>query len=226
MFESIECYFRCIANSSTNFIIFALIVGALTFGIIFLFTKRANSMFLSQGVTAFAVIEGFRQMTCPMSALVWLYLGIISGAIVLMGVVQLAVDKYVQNHEIKDANLMSVLSKDFGCDVYLLDTQKIKAFTHKRGVYLSVGLVELLDYDEIKAVAAHEIYHVRHTPSRFWANTLAIASMWLKSYRDDAYADRFAAELVGKDKLKSAFEKLGVAGQKKRMKRLEALPLT
>jgi Zn-dependent protease with chaperone function len=201
-------------------------VGALILGIIFLFTKRANSMFLSQGVTAFAVIEGFRQMACPMTGLVWLYLGIISGAIVLMGVVQKSLDSYVQNLEIKDANLMSVLSKELGCDVYLLDTQKKKAFTHRRRIFLSVGLIELLEPDEIRSVAAHELYHVRHTPNRMVANTLAVASMWLKSYRDDAQADRFAAELYGKEELKSALEKLGVKNREKRMKRLDALTLT
>lgn len=220
MFEEVECYFSCLARSSTNYILFFLLIGALIIGIIFLVTKRPHHMFLSQIITSVTIVEGFRQMTCPMSALVWVYFGLISGGIVFMGVFQIAFNRHVQNLELRDAHFLRVLASELGCEIYLLDTQKIKAFTHKRRIYLSVGLVELLGPDEIKAVAAHELYHVRHTPNRLMANILAVGSLWLKGYRDDAKADRFAAELVGSEKLISALEKLKVAGLKRRIKRL------
>jgi Zn-dependent protease with chaperone function len=186
--------------------LFGLLLGALILGGVFLFTKKPNHMFLSQAVSSFAMIEGFRQMSCPMSSYIWLYFGLISGAMVLMGVVQIAFDKRVQDLRI----------------VYLLDTQKIKAFTHKRQIYLSVGLVELLEPEEIRAVCAHELYHVMHTPNRYLANTLAVASLWMKSYRDDAKADRFAAEVAGRENLISAFNKLRILNRKKRISRIAA----
>ncbi len=179
-------------------------------------------MFLSQMGTAFAVIEGFRQMTCSMAAYVWIYLGLISGAMVFLGFVNVAFGRRIRNLEIRDAHFLRGLSAELGCEIFLLDTQKIKAFTHRRRIYLSVGLVELLEPQEIKAVAAHELYHVRNTPNRFMANSLAVASLWLKSYRDDANADRFSSDLVGKDNLISAMEKLNVKGHRKRGRRLAA----
>lgn len=177
-------------------------------------------MFLSQAVSSFAMVEGFRQMSCPMSSYVWFYFGLISGVMVLMGVVQIAFDRRVQDLKIKDAQFMKKLSSDLGCSVYLLDTQKIKAFTHKRQIYLSVGLLELLEPEEIRAVAAHELYHVLQTPNRYLANTLALTSLWMKSYRDDAKADRFAAEVAGSENLFSAFEKLNMKNKNKRISRL------
>jgi heat shock protein HtpX len=177
-------------------------------------------MFLSQMVSSMAIVEGFRQMNCSMSGYVWGYFGLISGSLVFLGVVQIVFDKRINGLEISDAHLMKKLSSDLGSEVFLLDTQKIKAFTHKRRIYLSVGLVELLDYEEIKAVAAHELYHVKHTPNRLVANSLAVSSLWLKSYRDDAKADLFAAEMAGRDNLISAFEKLNIFRAEKRIRRL------
>jgi heat shock protein HtpX len=201
---------------------FGLIVGALALGTIFILTKKPHHMFLSQMITTFAVIEGFRQMTCSMAAYVWIYLGLISGAMVFLGFVNIAFSKRIRNLEIRDAQFLRGLSAELGCEIFLLDTQKIKAFTHRRRIYLSVGLVEVLEPQEIKAVAAHELYHVKNTPNRFMANTLALASLWLKSYRDDANADRFSAGLVGKDNLVTALKKLNVKGHKKRARKLAA----
>jgi heat shock protein HtpX len=220
LFESLNCYFSCIAASSTNFVLFGLLLGAIVIGGIFLVTKKSNHMFFSQIISTFAMIEGFRQMSCPMSAYIWLYFGLISGAMVSMGVVQVVFDRRIQEIRIRDAQFMKKLSSDLGCEIYLLDTQKIKAFTHKRQIYLSVGLVELLNPEEIQAVAAHELYHVLHTPNRLMANTLALTSLWFKSYRDDAHADSFAAKIAGKNHLISAFKKLKVVGQSKRIRKL------
>jgi Zn-dependent protease with chaperone function len=201
---------------------FGLIMGALVLGTIFLLTKKPHHMFLSQMVTTFAVVEGFRQMTCSMAAYVWIYFGMISGAMVFLGFVNVTFSKRIRNLEIRDAHFLRGLSAELGCEIFLLDTQKIKAFTHRGRIYLSVGLVELLEPKEIKAVAAHELYHVKNTPNRFMANSLALASLWLKSYRDEANADRYSAELAGKDNLISALEKLNVKGHKKRARKLAA----
>jgi heat shock protein HtpX len=195
---------------------------ALIMGVIFLFTKRPNHMFLSQIISSVAIIEGFRQMSCSMAAGVWGYFVLISGALVFLGVIQMVFDRRVKDLQISDAKIMNKLSKDIGSQVYLLDTQKIRAFTHKKRIYLSVGLVELLEYDEMLAVAAHELYHVKHTPNRLVANSLAVASFWLRSYRDDTKADRYAADMVGEENLKSAFEKLGVKGARRRIARISA----
>jgi hypothetical protein len=196
--------------------------GALIFGLVFIFTKRPNHMFLSQVVSSVAIVDGFRQMSCSMAAGIWAYFGLISGSLVFLGVIQMVFDKHVKGLEISDARLMKKLSGDIGYQVFLVDTQKVRAFTHKRRIYLSVGLVELLEYEEILAVATHELYHVNHTPNRILANSLAVASMWLRSYRDDANADRFAADRAGVENLRSAFEKLGLKGARRRISRISA----
>ncbi len=201
---------------------FGLIIGALSLGLIFLLTKKPQHMFLSQMITTFAVIEGFMEMTCSMAAYVWIYFGIISMVMLFLGIVDVAFDRRIRNLEIRDAQFLKGLSAELGCEIFLLDTQKIKAFTHRRRIYLSVGLIEILEPKEIKAVAAHELYHVKNTPNRFMANLLAVASLWLKSYRDDTKADRFSAEIVGKEKLIAALEKLNVKGHRKRARKLAA----
>ncbi len=193
---------------------------ALIMGVIFLFTRRPNHMFLSQIVSSLAIVEGFRQMNCSMSGYVWGYFGIISGSLVFFGVIQMVFERHVKDLEISDAKIMRKLSGDIGSPVFLLDTQRIKAFSHKKRIYLSVGLMELLEYDELLAVAAHELYHVKHTPNRMIANSLAVASFWLRSYRDEAKADRYAAEMIGLENLESAFEKLGIKGARRRIARI------
>ena len=217
MLETLVCYFRCIANSSTNFILFGLLVAALIFGSVFLYTRRPNHMFLSKIVSSLAIVEGFREMNCAMSGYVWWYFGLISGALVFLQVIQMLMDRNVRNLEISGARLLKNLSSELGWEISLLDTQKVKAFTHKRRIYISVGLAELLEQGELKAVAAHEMYHAMHTPNRHLANALAVASLWIRSYRDDKKADVFAAEVAGWKNLASAFKKLKVAHYNKRI---------
>ncbi|UCF08556.1 MAG: M48 family metalloprotease [Thermoplasmata archaeon] len=222
MLEAINCYFNCIMQSNTRFILFLILVITLLLGTLFMITKRPRHMFFSQIASSVAIIEGFRQMTCPMVGLVWTYFGIIFGVFVILGVVQAVFDKYVRDLEIGDTHLMRGMSREFSTEIFLLDTQKIKAFAHRRRIYLSVGLMELLEPDEIRAVAAHELYHAKHTPNRFMANVLAVSSLWFKSYRDDAKADMFAAEMVGRGPLIGGLQKLGVKGIERRMARLGA----
>jgi heat shock protein HtpX len=179
-------------------------------------------MFLSQMVSSIAIVEGFRQMNCVMSGYIWGYFALISGSLVFLGVVQIVFDKHVKGLEISDARFMRELSSDLGCEIYLLDTQRVKAFAHRRRIYLSVGLVELLEPNEIRAVASHELYHAKHTPNRLLANSLAVSSLWLRSYRDDASADKYASEVAGRENLISAFEKLNVVGAERRIKRLSS----
>ena len=103
-----------------------------------------------------------------------------------------------------------------------MDTPIIRAFVFMKRIYLSIGLLERLEKDEIKAVVAHEVYHLRYSPNKILSFLLALASLSFYRYSDEFAADQYAVGIVGKEKLISALKKLDIKDSSKRIRFLNS----
>ncbi|HYA33566.1 MAG TPA: M48 family metalloprotease [Candidatus Bathyarchaeia archaeon] len=147
---------------------------------------------------------------------IWAYLGVILAGLFTFSVVQYFVTRNGQmNHALPPH--ISTLQTQFDVPIRLIDTQRIRAFAHRGAAYLSVGLLEQLDKDEVLAVVAHEVYHVRHSPSKLVSALAALGSLTFVPYRDEHLADQYAADIAGKDSLARALRKLRIAGSEERI---------
>lgn len=155
-----------------------------------------------------------------MLAWIWAYLGLVSSGLLILSLVRYWLAREAHTNTASLSSYVEALEGEFGVAIRVIDTQKIRAFAHRKAIYLSVGLLERLDRDEVKAVVAHEAYHVKHSPNKFISSILAVGSLTFFSFNDDHLADHYAASVVGKDALVRALKRLEVAGSGQRIKEI------
>jgi heat shock protein HtpX len=223
MFESLGCYFSCLWNSNAGFIIIGLLIILFAAMIVFFFTLRPGSIYLAQGMTTSVIIVGFLGMNCPMISYIWIYFGIILFGILALLMLHMAfrwrLSKLLAPPG-TDLSMLKRYSRIYTCKIRLLDMQKPQAFTYRNQVYLSIGLLEMLEPWELEAVIAHESYHVLHSPNRFVTGMLAISSFWFYMLRNEKAADRYASDLVGRNAVASALRKLDIKDYQQRVSAL------
>jgi heat shock protein HtpX len=161
----------------------------------------------------------FYAMNCEVFQLTWLYVGIVTAGGFLIWNTKHYVNSQCDFALPPPRNLQN-FEHEFGVNIKILPTQKIKAFVYKKEIYLSVGLIERLDPNELRAVIAHEKYHIKNSPKKIFSSLLALTSLTFKSHNDESMADSYAAEIAGLTNLVSAFEKLEIVDRKKRIKKL------
>lgn len=218
--NDLACYFFCLEESG---MIYPLLV-TLLLAIICLFAyfrKRRHELLLAnQTFMIWMIASSILTMECNMFNLIWAYLGIIIIYVLLLGIIKLFINLRHSNLVRSPIKIITVLEEHFGVNIKVLDTQKIRACTHKGLIYLSIGLLERLEPGEIKAVVAHETYHLRKSPNKFVLSILALISFTFLRHSDEYYADRFAAEVSGANNLKNALRKLDIKDYSKRIKQL------
>ena len=151
---------------------------------------------------------------------VWIYLGIILIGTILIGVVKIYLDLKLDINIFRLPPYLSDIEQYWNVDIKILDLQKIKAFAYKNRVYLSIGLLERLEKDEIKSVVAHEVYHLKHSPNKFLSSFLALTSLTFRRFKDEYRADEYAAKTTGVSNLINAFKKLHIKDAEKRINQL------
>jgi heat shock protein HtpX len=223
--NGIECFVYCIVEAGLLLPLTGLI--AITGICLFLFIIKRNyeSLLVSQSTMTAVISLGLFSMKCDMFTWLWIYLGIILIGTVLMGLAKLFIDLRLSGNTIRLPGFLSEIGQQFKVDINLLDTQKIKAFTYKNKIYLSAGLLEQLGRDEIKAVVAHEVYHLKHSPNKFLASLLAITSLTFRRFNDEHQADRYAVKTSGIHNLINALSKLQIKDAGKRMRKLYSLEI-
>jgi heat shock protein HtpX len=159
-------------------------------------------------------------MDCHMYDWFWYYLSIIVLGSIGILLVKKIVDNYIDKHVLKNSSFLSEFEEEFNAPIKIIDSQKIRAFVYNKTIFLSVGLLEILTQDEIRAVIAHEVYHLYYSPNKIISSILALSSLTFKRYKDEYLADRFAADLTGLEHLCNALEKLQIKDYKKRIAQL------
>ena len=150
---------------------------------------------------------------------IWVYSGMISLGLLTLSLLRHYFTRCQTNH----AGLRPYIARlemQFDIPIRVLDTQRIRAFAHRDAAYLSVGLLERLDKDELTAVVAHEAYHIRNSPNKLISSLAALSSLTFVSYADEHSADQYAADIAGKDPLRRALQKLEIVGAEERIQAL------
>ncbi|MDF1556680.1 MAG: M48 family metalloprotease [ANME-2 cluster archaeon] len=98
-----------------------------------------------------------------------------------------------------------------GTRVFYFDSAIPKAFAAGRSIFVSVGLLELLNDDELRAVLAHESWHIMHNKKTHWLKQLSLMTFTTTGIMKpelEQMADRYAASITGRGALDSARLKL------------------
>lgn len=92
--------------------------------------------------------------------------------------------------------------------VYYFDSAYPKAMASGNSIFISVGMLESFGDDELKAVLAHEAWHVRHNKKTPFLRQLSYMT-FLPHHEDglEAMADAFASKIAGAAALNSARSK-------------------
>jgi len=94
--------------------------------------------------------------------------------------------------------------------VYYYDSAVPRAFASGKCIFLSLGMLELMDNSELKAVLAHEVWHIRHNNKTPVLRQLSLMT-FTKNHSEEELellADAFAAKIAGETAVESARAKL------------------
>ncbi|MDG6243611.1 MAG: M48 family metalloprotease [Methanolobus sp.] len=96
-------------------------------------------------------------------------------------------------------------------EVYYYDSAVPRAFASGKAIFLSMGLLEIMEKNELKAILAHEAWHLRHNTRTPLLRQLSMITFTGNRSENELeiMADIFAAELVSKNAVESARIKLG-----------------
>ncbi len=92
--------------------------------------------------------------------------------------------------------------------VYVLNSALPKVFTLGREIFISTGMLDLLDNKELKAVLAHEKFHVIQNATPLVGRLKILTFLPISSEKLENMADDYAARVVGKEPLKMAKRKI------------------
>ncbi|MCL7475829.1 MAG: M48 family metalloprotease [ANME-2 cluster archaeon] len=95
--------------------------------------------------------------------------------------------------------------------VFYFDSAVPRAFAAGKSIFISVGMLELLSGDELKAVLAHESWHIMHNHKTHWLKQLSLMTFTRTNAMQpeiEQMADNFASNIVGPQALISARSKI------------------
>lgn len=94
--------------------------------------------------------------------------------------------------------------------VYYYDSAVPRAFVSGDSIFLSMGMLELMDNLELEAILAHEVWHLRHNNKTPFLRQLSIITFTKNRSENELelLADNFAAKIVSRNVVESARSKL------------------
>ncbi len=219
--DEIICYAECVNNSDLLPLITFLIVVSLLLFAFYLKTKtpihRVISFASAQLSMVGAIAATFSTMECSRMLTIEVYLAYV---LISTGVMLFLPGSYykilIRRYNARPISEIVDWADDFvntlanNSQVYYFDSAIPKAFASGKAIFVSVGMLEIFDQQELKAVLAHEAWHLRHNNKTSILRQLSL--MTFTKYRPEQelelMADRFAEEIVGKGPLESARAKL------------------
>jgi len=220
MIEAIQCIIDCIIHANLVIPVIFMFSIAVIF-LFFYFMKHRYELLLAfQLIISLIIIINLLSMNCYMHSWIWIYLGILLAGSIVIALIKYLIDAYINNKNVGTISFLSDIENEFNIQINVIDSPIIRGFVFLKKIYISIGLIERLEKDEIKAVIAHEIYHLNHSPNKIISTLLAIASLSFYRYSDEFSADKYAAEITSKESLISALKKLDIKDSMKRINNL------
>ena len=203
--DGFQCFIDCIVNAGLVVPLIGLFAAVIICLFLFIVSRRYESLIGAQSFMSVIVSINLLSMNCDMFTWFWIYLGIILIGTIIIVLVKYTINRYIGQNTIGSISSLSDIESEFNVKINVIDSPKIRAFVFMKRIFLSIGLLERLEKDEIRAVVAHELYHL--TFSRF---------------SDEYSADYYAASFSGSDNLINALKKLNIKDSKKRIKLLSS----
>ncbi|VVB96331.1 Protease HtpX [uncultured archaeon] len=178
--------------------------------------KRKLVTFVSaQILSLVAIAATFYLMNCGEMLTLYVCLAyVIISTVLIFGVLRYYDRILIKRLDAKPAGGVMEWMEDFvgklvTARVYYFDSAIPRAFAAGRSIFVSIGLLEMLDENELKAVLAHEAWHIRQNTQMPYLKRLALMTFSSSSESELEYkADRFAAEIAGSNALSSARNKV------------------
>ncbi len=219
--KEIECYITCITDSGFVPLIGLQIFLSLLFFILYLKARkpliRVSSFIAAQLSMLFVIGTVVSAMQCSQMLTIEIYtVYAVTSTVVIMflpGVYYKILIKRYRAQPIEDImdwpqTFVNTLTEK--AKVYYYDSAVPRAFASGKGIFLSMGMLELMDDLELKAILAHEVWHLRHNNKTPLLRQLSLMTFTKNRSEDELeiLADIFGGEIVSRSAIESARSKL------------------
>lgn len=216
-FGEINCYGQCLKSWAPVVTLIVIISIASLASSIMLKNPRTRlqTFAISQGAGIAAIISIFYLMNCSEMLTLYLYSAYTAiSIIIIFGALRYYDRLIIKQLGAKPADSILKWTQDYvnkltSARIYYFDSAVPKAFAAGRSIFISIGLLEVLDDDELKAVLAHEAWHIRYNSRIPFLSRFALMAFSSHSEPElEERADHFASEIAGKPALFSARNKI------------------
>ena len=217
IFGEVNCYGQCLKSWAPLVALIVIISIASIAGSLMLKNpkKRLQTFAYAQAAGLFAIATTFYLMDCSEMLSLYLYFAyVIISTILIFGTLRYYDRLLIKRLDAKPAGNILEWTQEFvdmltSARVYYFDSAVPKAFAAGRSIFISIGLLEQLDDGELKAVLAHEAWHIKHNSRMPFLRQLALMTFSSTSEPElETMADRYAAEIAGSAALSSARNKV------------------
>ncbi len=216
-----ECYVTCITDSGLLPVIGTQIfLALLLFGIYLKARKpviRISSLIVAQLSMLSVISTVVAAMQCSQMLTITIYTVyiVLSTAIVILlpkVYYRILIKRYRAQPvtDIMDWPQKFVNTLAEKVEVYYYDSAVPRAFVSGKCIFLSLGMLELMDDQELKAVLAHEVWHSRHNNKTPLLRQLSLMTFTKNRSEGELelLADAFAGKIAGEAAIESARVKL------------------
>ena len=218
----IDCYITCIQSSSIAWIILSLLALAIFLFIAYMFISKPEhriKIFASGQVLIIAAVWlSFSTMTCSSMFIINIYLLYTLLTLGVMFLLPKVFDRFLVRRlnavhitEILEWGQHFVDKLVMDVRVFYFDSAVPRAFATGRAIFISIGMLELLNDEELKGVLAHESWHIMHNSKTHWLKQLSLMTFTTTNVvkpEIEQMADRYASNIVGQQVLDSARSKI------------------
>ncbi len=219
VFGEINCIGLCLETSDYAHFVALLVVISISLLAASLMLKNPKHKLMTfvsaQVLSLMAIVATFYLMNCGEMLTLYIYLAyVIISTVLIFGVLRYYDRILIKRLDAKPAASIMEWVEDFvgklvTARVYYFDSAIPGAFAAGRSIFVSIGLLEMLDDNELKAVLAHEAWHIRQNTQTPYLKRLALMTFSSSSKSElEQRADRFAAEIAGSAALSSARNKV------------------
>jgi hypothetical protein len=219
--EEIQCYVTCITGSGLLVLIGVQVFLALLFFMFYLKARkpllRIFSLIAAQLFMLFVICTTFFAMRCSQMLTIEIYIAyVILSTLVVIPLPKKYYRILIKRYKARTLTdiidwpqtFVNTLTKD--AKVYYYDSAIPRAFISGKVIFLSMGILELMEDLELKAILAHEVWHLRHNNEMPVLRQLSFMTFTKNRSKDELeiLADTFAGEIVDMSAVESARAKL------------------